>query len=80
MTLAYCRYYTNKMKFDSKKMIDNLYKSGEILEAIYQLKYAYIQSNYPEKSHREIIKKIHEDMLQRKETQWKKQQDSLEHS
>jgi len=54
-------------------MVANLNKSFELLKTVMELKLAYLKKMYPKKTEAELIRKIHLDVIEAKEKQWKSQ-------
>jgi len=54
-------------------MASNLDKAFELLEAVMDLKMAYLRKMYPDKTDAELTRKIHLDIIDAKERQWKSQ-------
>lgn len=54
-------------------MVANLNKSFELLKTVMELKLAYLKKMYPDKTEAVLIRKIHLDVIEAKERQWKSQ-------
>ena len=54
-------------------MASNLNKSFELLKVVMELKLAYLKKIYPDKTDAELTRKIHLDIIETKEKQWKSQ-------
>jgi hypothetical protein len=63
-----------KVTEDQKRhMVANLNKSFELLKTVMELKLAYLKKMHPDKTEKELIRKIHLDAIKAKENQWKLQ-------
>ena len=54
-------------------MVENLDRSFELLKTVMELKLAYLKKMYPHKTEAVLIQKIHLDVIEAKERQWKSQ-------
>jgi len=53
-----------------EEMIQNLYKTIELTDVCYRLKYSYYKAIFPSLKEDEITKKIYDEYLTRQETKW----------
>ncbi|NIR06614.1 MAG: hypothetical protein GTN82_14430 [Candidatus Aminicenantes bacterium] len=63
----------NVTKEQQQHMVANLNKSFELLKTVMELKLAYLKKMYPDKTEAVLIRKIHLDVIEAKERQWKLQ-------
>ncbi|MCK4799074.1 MAG: hypothetical protein KAT05_16995 [Spirochaetes bacterium] len=63
------------MKNNEEKYKNNLIKTFELIDLVFKLKQAHYKQKYPEYSIDDIEKKIYNDILKRKNIQWKYQRD-----
>jgi hypothetical protein len=63
----------NVTKEQKQHMVANLNKSFELLKTVMELKLAYLKKMYPDKTEAVLIRKIHLDIIEAKERQWKLQ-------
>ena len=54
-----------------QRMVANLDRTFEMLKTVMELKLAYLKKLYPEKTEVELIRKIHLDIIEAKERQWR---------
>jgi len=55
----------------------NFAKTLELIDTCFTLKEAYFRRRYPTRSSQEITELLYQDILERKERQWKSQKDLL---
>jgi len=58
-------------EFEASEMASNLNKSFDLLKVVMELKLAYLKKMYPDKTGAELTRKIHLDIIEAKEKQWK---------
>ncbi len=63
----------NVTEEQQQHMVANLNKSFELLKTVMELKLAYLKKIYPDKTEAVLIRKIHLDVIEAKERQWKLQ-------
>jgi len=63
----------NVIEEQQQHMVANLNKSFELLKTVMELKLAYLKKMYPDKTEAVLIRKIHLDVIEAKERQWKLQ-------
>lgn len=63
----------NVTEKQQQHMVANLNKSFELLKTVMELKLAYLKKMYPDKTEAVLIRKIHLDVIEAKERQWKLQ-------
>ena len=56
---------------------NNFAKTLELIDTCFTLKEAYFRHRYPARSRQEIMELLYQDILERKERQWRSQKDFL---
>ena len=59
------------------RYIKNFAKTLELIQATFTLKEAYLQAKHPDLTKKEIAAIMYQNILKRKERQWKSQKGSL---
>ncbi|MGE5343928.1 MAG: hypothetical protein ACM3SY_20850 [Candidatus Omnitrophota bacterium] len=54
-----------------RQMAKNLDRAFGLLDTVMELKLAYLKKLYPNKTEKELIHKIHMDIIEAKEREWK---------
>ena len=62
-----------------KPYAKNLFKTLELVELSFTLKEAYLKSRFTDQSEEEIRKSLFNDLVRRKEKQWKSEKAFLKH-